>query len=549
MKMLKGCLVACLLLATTVPHGEAVQPRTVLVSTVAELKTAVQQARAGTIIDLADGAYTLDRPLMITGQGTQRHPILIRAKNLGQARIVGTATLHIRDAAWVIVDGLTLAPVLKTRHAGVQVTHSAHVQLSRLSFHFQEPLGRRAPMAHWLSFHATRHSRVHHSRFGPRVGIGLDIEVRKPSQHIRIDHNYFYDRETHGRNGAETIRIDGGRGHRWDAYTVIEHNLFDRCSGEGEIISIKSHRNTVRANTFRESFGAVTIRSGDYNRITGNFFLAFTEPMAFGVRIHGLHNRVINNYMYGLERCIISSWGDTHIPYIDSTLREAMTDEDNWNVHEARYRASYDNTIAFNTMVQCGAAFTWFKRRLSRLDRREPRNAGRTASLPPARWTVANNLVVNAQQFAAGFVSGEMGSGETVESVTENDFQWSGNLIFHDQGKVDFGPGRTFSTRQWNDMDPKLIPSPHRGVFRLSKESPAIDRATGHVDDVTRDIEGQVRQHPKDIGADEYHPGSAGPLRPLTANEVGPLSGTQPSVAAPSISRESHPVPHQTDKR
>ncbi|ETX07012.1 MAG: hypothetical protein ETSY2_13715, partial [Candidatus Entotheonella gemina] len=350
---------------------------------------------------------------------------------------------------------------------------------------------------------------------------------------MECDHNYFHDRETHGRNGAETIRVDGGRGHRWDAYTVIEHNLFVRCNGEGEIISIKSHHNTIRANTFRESFGAVTIRSGDYNRITGNFFLAFTEPMAFGARLHGLYNTVINNYMYGLERCIISSWGDTHIPYINPAQRAAMADEDNWKVHEARYRASYENTVAFNTMVQCGAAFTWFKRRLSRLDMRAPRHAGRAANLPPARWTVANNLVVNAQHFAVGFVSGEMGSGETVESVAEKDFHWSGNLIFRDQGEVDFGPGRAFATHQWQRIDPKLVPSQHRGVFRLSKASPAIDHAAGHFYDAGRDIEGQVRRGPKDVGADEYHPGSAGPLRPLTPQDVGPLSGAPPNVFVP----------------
>ncbi len=448
MKMPGFCLVAGWLLVVSSISGNATAAPTVPVRTVAELETAMQQTSAGAIIDIADGTYRLDHPLLITGRGTKPHPIVIRATRLGQVRIVGAATLHLQDAAWVIVDGLRLEPTVDTSLAGVRVTNSANVRLTRLAFHFQEPHGRRTPTTHWLSFQATQHSRIDHSVFGKRLGQGLDIEVRKPSQHIRMDHNYFHDRATHGRNGAETIRVDGGKGHRWDTYTVIDHNLFARCSGEGEIISLKSHHNTIRANTFLESFGAVTIRGGDHNRIAGNFFLAFTEPMASGVRLHGLHNTVINNYMYGLEHGVISSWGDMHIPYISETERATMTDEANWNVHEGRYRASYQNTVAFNTMVQCHAAFTWFKSHLSPLDRRAPRNVGRAANLPLAHWTVANNLVVNAQHVVLGLVRGELRSGETVESVVENDFHWRGNMIFRDHGAVDFGPGRAFSPTQ-----------------------------------------------------------------------------------------------------
>jgi poly(beta-D-mannuronate) lyase len=506
---------------------------TVTVRTVDKLATAVQQARAGTIVDIADGTYSLDRPLVITGQGTKQHLIVIRAINRGKVRIVGTATLRLRGAVWVMIDGLRLEPTVDTGQAGVHVINSAHVRLTRLAFHFQEPHGRRSPVTHWLSFQATQHSRIDHSVFGKRVGRGVDIEVRKPSQHIRIDHNYFHDRETHGLNGAETIRVDGGKGHRWDTHTVIEHNLFDRCNGEGEIISIKSHHNTIRANTFRESFGGVSIRGGDYNRIEGNFFLAFTEPMAYAVRLHGLHNTVINNYMHGLERCLISSWGDTHIPHISATERVAIRDEDNSNVHEAHYRASYHNTIAFNTMVACDAVFTWFKRSLNRLDMRVPRHIGRAVNLPPAHWTVANNLVVNAHRFVAGFVNGDIPSGETVEPVVEHGFRWSGNMIFRDQGAVDFGPGRVFSSHQWHRVDPQLVASEYRGVLRLSKKSPAIGQAVGHFPGVIHDIEGQARQGSKDVGADEYHPDPAGPWRPLTPEDVGPRSGAQPVSHAP----------------
>jgi poly(beta-D-mannuronate) lyase len=45
--------------------------------------------------------------------------------------------------------------------------------------------------------------------------------------------------------------------------TVVEHNLFQECNGEIEIVSSKSCENTYRYNTFLNCEGAVTLRHGD----------------------------------------------------------------------------------------------------------------------------------------------------------------------------------------------------------------------------------------------------------------------------------------------
>jgi poly(beta-D-mannuronate) lyase len=76
---------------------------------------------------------------------------------------------------------------------------------------------------------------------------------------------------------------------------VIEHNLFVRCTGENELISIKSGSNTIRYNTFLDSPGAqLTLRHGNENLVYGNY-LRGTD----GIRIFGDRHQVFSNYLEG----------------------------------------------------------------------------------------------------------------------------------------------------------------------------------------------------------------------------------------------------------
>ena len=55
--------------------------------------------------------------------------------------------------------------------------------------------------------------------------------------------------------------------------TIIENNLFERCSGEVEVISIKSSDNIIRNNTLLECEGVVALRHGDRNTVNNNLFI------------------------------------------------------------------------------------------------------------------------------------------------------------------------------------------------------------------------------------------------------------------------------------
>ena len=55
-------------------------------------------------------------------------------------------------------------------------------------------------------------------------------------------------------------------------FTLVENNVFDKCNGEVEIISVKSGSNTLKGNTFIESRGTLTLRHGNGNKILENVF-------------------------------------------------------------------------------------------------------------------------------------------------------------------------------------------------------------------------------------------------------------------------------------
>ena len=92
--------------------------------------------------------------------------------------------------------------------------------------------------------------------------------------HHQIDHNYFGERPVYGSNGAETMRVGTSQQAYSSSNTVIENNLFERCSGEVEVISIKSSDNVIRNNILLECEGVVALRHGDRNTVNNNLLLA-----------------------------------------------------------------------------------------------------------------------------------------------------------------------------------------------------------------------------------------------------------------------------------
>src|SRR5206468_12735705 len=75
------------------------------------------------------------------------------------------------------------------------------------------------------------------------------------------------------------------------ARALVEFNLFERCNGDSETISIKSSDDVIRYNTLRNSNGSIVLRHGNRNRVEGNVMLGGRS----GIRFYGNDHVVVNN--------------------------------------------------------------------------------------------------------------------------------------------------------------------------------------------------------------------------------------------------------------
>jgi hypothetical protein len=295
------------------------------------------------------------------------------------------------------------------------------------------------------------------------------IDVRGEGSQIArrvwIHHNYFHDFENAGGNGAETIRFGLSGLSMSEGLGVIEHNLFVRCTGENELISVKSGANTIRYNTFLDSPRAqLTLRHGNENLVYGNYFRG-TD----GMRVFGDRHQVFSNYLQGNTGGINIGNGGAEVA--DGA---PLTSHDRPD----------DNVIAFNTLVS---------------NDRQYYMTPRTNGLGATNTVFANNIVQGGG--AAADLDGPYPGGS-----------WRGNIVWQTSGEGAM-PAGTFE-----HTDPRLEVG-ENGLLRLRSDSPAVDSATGEYPRVEFDMDGQARTGAKDRGADEI---SAGPAAaaPLTEEMI-----------------------------
>ncbi len=115
--------------------------------------------------------------------------------------------------------------------------------------------------------------------------IQITVEDGGDHNHHQIDHNIFGYRKPFGGNFAEIIRVGNSWSSQLPSYSIIEENIFYRCDGENEIISVKSGFNTVRRNLFYESRGGLVCRHGHNNIIDSNVIIGNQLPGTSGIRI------------------------------------------------------------------------------------------------------------------------------------------------------------------------------------------------------------------------------------------------------------------------
>jgi poly(beta-D-mannuronate) lyase len=265
--------------------------RVVAVDSVEALRTALDDARPGDLIELRDQTWTLTAPIDITKSGTAEHPIVISAETIGGATIAGAAGFRPSDISHVVVRGFQFRHTAAGSRA-IDCKSCANVRFTRNRF---ELAG--TEYSHWLVISgASRDNRIDRNVFINKATNGNFVTIDGTPTQIAtntvIDLNYFANQTWGGENEGECVRV-GFSGLKYSkGYTVVERNLFEHCDGDPEIVSIKSSNNTIRFNTFRNNAGALVFRHGHASEASDNFF--FNNEG--GVRIYGDDHRIVNNY-------------------------------------------------------------------------------------------------------------------------------------------------------------------------------------------------------------------------------------------------------------
>lgn len=286
----------------------------VTVSTQAEdtpdLARRVQGLQPGQTLEIEDGRHEVKKPLTIRGvHGTEGQPVILRAAHRGQAIIEGVSGFVLKDCQHVVIEGFTFEN--DADQQCVLLENCQHVRVTRNIF---RPKERAKPRhwEHWVTVEGSRsgHNRIDHNLFERKVNRGSPLFIRGDdtdlvcSQHDRIDHNHFRDVVYANReNGHETLRTGGNDlgAAGCSSFTIIEYNLLERCSGEDEILSLKSSDNIVRHNTLINCRGAICLRLGNRSVVADNIILATEDGPGFGgIKLFGFQHRVTGNYLAGL---------------------------------------------------------------------------------------------------------------------------------------------------------------------------------------------------------------------------------------------------------
>jgi hypothetical protein len=482
------------------------------VTTVTEFKNALAAMNPGDTVEVENGTYNLSS-LSITRSGCAARPIVIMAKNKGQAILNGATALVLKNLKYTTLKGFAFQS--SSIGTGIKLENCSKVRITENSFAITE-----TSSCTWVyigdTFGSTDplksgYNRVDHNTFDGKTQAGnyirMDGNINQQSRYDTIDHNHFKNNGPRADNEKESIRVGVSTLSKSSGFTIIEYNLFEDCDGDPEIVSIKSCDNIVRYNTFVRCLGTLCLRQGFRSVVEGNYFFGDNKTAVFnggtigcgGVRVYAKDHKIINNYFQGLTG---AKW--------DAAITITNGDVNNNSASLADHYLPENLVVAFNTMVN----------NKSNIEIGFDNNGN--YPLYPINCLITNNIVSeNTTPIIKSYSSSALAGVAFA------------NNIMYPTGTSSLGI--TASSSQVTIADPKLVqpsciaPADCAGsnayrVLRLSAASPAVNNSTGSYADVVLDNEKQVRSGIKDIGADEFIPGSPVVVNytAMDATHVGP---------------------------
>ncbi len=271
-----------------------------------DLPEMVRKAKPGDTIRIPEGEYK-NTQLTLTAKGEAGKPVVVIAETPGEVLLTGNSYLKL-SGEYLEVNGLRFTngyaaqtPVIEFRKNNESLAN--HCRVTQCSIdNYSRP--ERFNTDSWIVFWG-KNNRLDHCTIGDKLNGGTTLIVnlddeRSQNNFHSIDSNYFNGHSRLGSNGGETIRVGVSRYSLTSSKTQIHHNLFEKCNGEVEIISIKSGENTISRNTFYECEGGLVLRHGSKNVVEGNIFIGNNKPYTGGVRVINPGHKVYNNLFLDL---------------------------------------------------------------------------------------------------------------------------------------------------------------------------------------------------------------------------------------------------------
>ncbi|MEQ7799788.1 polysaccharide lyase 6 family protein [Pedobacter sp. ASV1-7] len=415
---------------------------TITVASLAELQKAIEKAVAGDVILLKSGVYVSTEDIIVKRAGTKEKPITIAAQTIGETEISGTGGIGIKSpGAYIIIRGF------KFSNSAGKNDLAGGTAFCRWTRNIFECPGE----GNYLTINGADHQ-VDYNTFQNKNSMGKFIGVRGTGKQIAerlwIHHNYFYNFSPQTGNGAEAVQFGLSGFSLSSSNSIFEHNLFEKCDGEAELLSVKSSAVTVRYNTVRDCKAHITLRHGNFNKVYGNYFS--NTP---GLRIFGDDHLIYSNYFENCNPAINIGNGGAEV-----------ADGAPLTSHDRPDRV----LIAFNTLVN--------NKKNIVLNPRKPVELGATDI------TIINNVIQGGEE--AALINGPFLNPK-----------WEGNIIYQTKGAGNMPEG------SYKTFDPKMVKNA-TGTFHLEKAIAGLN-ATGAYPMITVDMDGQSRKQPLQVGADQ----------------------------------------------
>lgn len=451
-------MIGVLLFIVTFVASEEVAGKTIRVSSLTDLTNAIDRAMPGDTLILEKGKYKADEDVIIKRSGTKAQPIVIAAEVAGMTEITGAAGFRIaRPSSYIVIEGFRFT------HAAGHAKSEPGTSFCRWTHNIFETPGK----GDYLNISGEDHE-VDYNTFGNKNSLGKFIAIRGEGSQIArrlwIHHNYFHNFLNQGGvNGAEALQFGLSGFSLSSSNSIVEYNLFEKCDGENELISVKASEVILRYNTIRDCPAQFTLRHGNRCQVYGNFF--FNTP---GLRIFGDDHIVHSNYFQDCSMAINIGNGE-------------VADGAKLTSHDRPDRV----VIAFNTLVG---------------NKRNIVQTGRKNGMGASAITVAWNIVE--------------GGGPAAEIAGPyTDAVWKGNIVFNTDGPGDI-PGEGFR------LTKPMLKADASGIFHLQSASLAKNIVKEKFPRVSVDMDGQPRTYPLDAGADEISSTQV-TARPLMPGDVG----------------------------